>query len=665
MSLWKKLGFSLLLIMIIGGLGFQDVSKDPNRSSIVWQHFILDEEKAKAKCKHCGKEFKFPKGGSTKGMLKHLKESKIHSNLKLNNDTEGESESTITSQNSTKDPDQKEKKVSVKNYFPSNKKSVQQIVTDLAISGASFNFIATCETLKKSFRDNGYDMPNSHNTVRKYVLSIANARMEKLIEDIKTEKSKGIRLSLSLDEYTAKNNRKYLGMNIHQSNGIFFNLGIERIYGSMPSEKLGSLVDESLAKFDLNIDRDFICVTNDAASVMVKWARQLPCLSLKCIVHGIHLGIIDKLYKKEKKKKSASALPTQSATQEDLSDDDDDDYDDINGSVSFPQLPERGVSIPMIEKYDPILKKVRGENRKYRKSQVRNDELQEIVKNGLGRNLAVLKDCKTRWSSLVKMLNRFIGLHSYMRMANIARKEFWPFTRGEIDSLRELTAALEPLENAVTALSSRSANIIDAEAIYEEVMSEFDNQDTYISNELKSSFVKRVKERRNVTLTHLVLYLQDPSYIQKDEDQFEEEIGRTPILLLAKKIVSRLFPDYNTVNDDEDGMVIDDNETQIDTQEQTFNQRLQTKLKQARSKKPASGNLNSNGVENEFKKFEQNPQFRPPILEKLYDALLGIPVSSVEAERCFSTTGNFSTKLRSRLGDEILSALVFLKHNSF
>ena len=112
-------------------------------------------------------------------------------------------------------------------------------------------------------------------------------------------------------------------------------------------------------------------------------------------------------------------------------------------------------------------------------------------------------------------------------------------------------------------------------------------------------------------------------------------------------------------------MIVDDSETQIDIQEQTFGQRLQTKLKQARSKKPASGSLNSNGVENEFKKFEQNPQFRPPILEKLYEALKGIPVSSVEAERVFSTTGNFSTKLRSRLGDETLSALVFLKHNSF
>ena len=110
MSLWKKIGVSLMLILIIG-LGFQDVSKDPDRTSVVWQHFILDKEKEKAKCRHCGKEFKFQKGGSTKGMLKHLKETKVHSDLKLNNDS-GESESTKES-NETENS-----KVSVKKYFP-------------------------------------------------------------------------------------------------------------------------------------------------------------------------------------------------------------------------------------------------------------------------------------------------------------------------------------------------------------------------------------------------------------------------------------------------------------------------------------------------------------------------------------------------------------------
>ena len=43
-----------MLTLIIGGLGFQDVSKDPD---------ILDKEKEIAKCKHCGKECRFLKGG--------------------------------------------------------------------------------------------------------------------------------------------------------------------------------------------------------------------------------------------------------------------------------------------------------------------------------------------------------------------------------------------------------------------------------------------------------------------------------------------------------------------------------------------------------------------------------------------------------------------------
>ena len=48
-----------------------------------------------------------------------------------------------------------------------------------------FHFIAKCETLKKSFQDNGYDMPDSPTTVQKYVLAVAKERTAKLIEDVK------------------------------------------------------------------------------------------------------------------------------------------------------------------------------------------------------------------------------------------------------------------------------------------------------------------------------------------------------------------------------------------------------------------------------------------------------------------------------------------------
>ena len=47
-------------------------------------------------------------------------------------------------------------------------------------------------------------------------------------------------------------------------------------------------------------------------------------------------------------------------------------------------------------------------------------------------------------------------------------------------------------------------------------------------------------------------------------------------------------------------------------------------------------------------------------LEKLHYALKSIQPSSVESERCFSTCGFYDTKIRSHMGDETLSALLFL-----
>jgi hypothetical protein len=46
---------------------------------------------------------------------------------------------------------------------------------------------------------------------------------------------------------------------------------------------------------------------------------------------------------------------------------------------------------------------------------------------------------------------------------------------------------------------------------------------------------------------------------------------------------------------------------------------------------------------------------------KLFNALKCIPPTSVESERAFSITGQFATKLRTKLDDDTLSSLVFLK----
>ena len=55
--------------------------------------------------------------------------------------------------------------------------------------------------------------------------------------EIHSRVSAGSRFSLSLDEYTSLNNRRYLNIIAHKGGGSFWNLGMVKIDGAMPAEK--------------------------------------------------------------------------------------------------------------------------------------------------------------------------------------------------------------------------------------------------------------------------------------------------------------------------------------------------------------------------------------------------------------------------------------------
>lgn len=57
----------------------------------------------------------------------------------------------------------------------------------------------------------------------------------------------------------------------------------------------------------------------------------------------------------------------------------------------------------------------------------------------------------------------------------------------------------------------------------------------------------------------------------------------------------------------------------------------------------------------------ENGGTRGDFLQRAYEFLMTIKPTSVESERAFSAAGLFATKIRSRLGDETLDALCFLK----
>jgi hypothetical protein len=50
------------------------------------------------------------------------------------------------------------------------------------------------------------------------------------------------------------------------------------------------------------------------------------------------------------------------------------------------------------------------------------------------------------------------------------------------------------------------------------------------------------------------------------------------------------------------------------------------------------------------------------LLSTIYNALMSVPPTSVEAERAFSAAGLFVTKLRNRMSDESLSKVAMIRN---
>jgi hypothetical protein len=88
--------------------------------------------------------------------------------------------------------------------------------------------------------------------------------------------------------------------------------------------------------------------------------------------------------------------------------------------------------------------------------------LQEFVVAQEGQNLNLILDCKTRWNSIVPMVERVIKFKDCIKMA---AKDFnQPFLSDtELNAVNELVSILKPVEKAVKVLSENNNNLLKAE----------------------------------------------------------------------------------------------------------------------------------------------------------------------------------------------------------
>ena len=185
---------------------------------------------------------------------------------------------------------------------------------------------------------------------------------------------------------------------------------------------------------------------------------------------------------------------------------------------------------------------------------------------------------------------------------------------------------------------------------------------------LTESVENRIESRRQMKLSTLLAYLINPSFLD-GSNSFGRQLpyaSKYAITKLATDLYIRLFVEEAQPSQDQSHQQENSNADQSQTESETgppppkksrSNELRDFKATDLQHSTPRSYTSSSasikRDIEYEMKSLEKFGR-RQEKLEKVYQALMSIQVTSVESERSFSACGLLVTKLRTR---DIMSLL--------
>ena len=150
---------------------------------------------------------------------------------------------------------------------------------------------------------------------------------------------------------------------------------------------------------------------------------------------------------------------------------------------------ERNIAVPLASNLQEVVQKVRKIVKLFRRSPVKNDDhLQPYILKNLGREKMLLLDCKTRWNSLLAMLERFYELKKEIKMAMVQLHVPFDLSEKEVKEINEMCEALAPFKVAVDAFASKDAEILLSEKIIAFVLKKLGELQSNISKDLIKRF---------------------------------------------------------------------------------------------------------------------------------------------------------------------------------
>ena len=304
-----------------------------------------------------------------------------------------------------------------------------------------------------------------------------------------------------------------------------------------------------------------------------------------------------------------------------------------------------------------VVNKVRRIVKLFKRSPLKNEILQTYEKRNTP-GLQLILDCRTRWSTLLNMLERIVKLRIPIHKALLDLDIDIKLNDEEFHHINNIVQALDPIKLAVEALCRREANLTTAEATIKFL---FEEIQTYPATEYNIRIIDAINQRsvqeRYIEASVIMEYLHNP--MAKLE---KKGIVRTFCYSLLSRVATNEVTDVNTVDD----MIPNSNSASQEANTLPVAMKLKlaidASLQVSQKQQPSDESLSSS-LKHELNIAEQTGEMGI-LLEKVYRMLLTIQPTSVEAERIFSSCAYFCNKFRSSLSDKTLNTLCLIRNNN-
>lgn len=641
--------------------------KDLDTSS-AWSHFLIANDGKSARCKRCLAVLK-TLGGSTKGLHTHLSSKHNFKVLSESNcSSTGHGHREQLEENSTPPPAKRK----LVEYFIKSDTLDHVLARMTALDGFPFIVFITSNDLRQLLISKGYsDLPKSAVTIRNRVVNFSLTIRKEIIDEFKRLKNTGKRFSSTFDEWTSTANKRFMNINVH-SQTKFWSLGLIRVHGSITAENCICVLKERLSRFDISLEKDIVAIVTDGPNVMLKVGKLVDTEHQLCFAHCIHLAVCDVLYNKKNIRDESTANDINEDDNEEFDEDDDEEFDFPDSGLNI--LPQNDIIQDMPDltneyNINVVIKKIRKVVMYFKRSPTKNDTiLQKYVKAEHGKEIKLLLDCKTRWNSLLAMLERFILLKTSIQKSLIDLNHPVSLEDSDYNLITEITDVLAPIKLTVEAIGHRDSNLCTADAAFKFLFKELSEKNSVLANKMRTCLSDRIKKRRRPELSGVLSYLQNP------HDDYDKITYLKDIFLIPKndfirkqiiKLIERIH--YNehlmTPNEEEQHCFEQTESESITLTQLTLKEKLELEIGKSKRKFDPITQKETDLIKiikKEMNLFE-NGGTRGHHLNLAFKYLMSIPPTSIESERAFSAAAYIGNKLRSRLGDGTLDALLFLR----